>query len=281
MMRVDLHCHSRFSAHPSEWFLQRIGARESYTEIEMLYSQAKSRGMTHVTVTDHNTIEGASLLVEAHPEDTFVSMEATAYFPEDGCKVHVLVYDIDQSQFEVIQEARTDIYKLREYLRREQIACSVAHATYSVNGRLSRETLEKLVLLFDVFEGINGARGVLHNRMLNNVLRSLTPEDVNRLQEKHGIEPWGERSWIKGLTAGSDDHAGLFIGRTHTVAPACTSVAEFMRCLKDKDTEIAGSHGSHKALAFATYKIAYDFSQEKTPSGVEGPLSMLSTIPRG
>ncbi|MFC1452090.1 glycosyltransferase [Verrucomicrobiota bacterium] len=278
MMRVDLHCHSRFSARPSEWFLQRIGARESYTEVEEVYRQAKARGMTHVTITDHNTIEGASELVAAHPDDSFISVETTSYFPEDGCKVHILVFDIQPSQFEAIQQARPDIYKLRDYLRREQLACSVAHATYSVNGRLSRAALEKLVLLFDVFEGINGARGGLHNTTLSDILRSLTPDDISRLRQTHGIEPWGDQSWIKGLTAGSDDHAGLFIGKTHTSVSSCAEVKDFTRSLKRKETVVGGSHGGHKALAFAMYKITYDLSRDRAASDPKGLMGLMNSL---
>lgn len=29
MARADLHCHSVYSEHPSEWFLQRLGAAGS------------------------------------------------------------------------------------------------------------------------------------------------------------------------------------------------------------------------------------------------------------
>ena len=278
MMRVDCHCHTKYSAHPSDWFLQRIGTRESYTEVEELYQQAKSRGMTHVTITDHNTIDGALELVATHPEDTFISVEATAYFPEDGCKIHVLCYDITPDQFQIIQNARTDIYRLREYLKRENIACSVAHATYSVNGCLKQDTLEKLILLFDVFEGINGSRGDLHNSTLRSILRSLTPDDINRMLEKHEIEPWGERPWVKGMTAGSDDHAGLFIGRTFTTAHSCRNATDFARVMKAKNTEIGGSTGGHKALAFAMYKIACDFSRERAEAGGDGLVPFLSGL---
>lgn len=278
MMRVDMHCHSKFSAHPSEWFLQRIGTRESYTEVEALYRQAKARGMTHVTITDHNTIAGACELVALHPDDTFISVESTAYFPEDGCKVHVLIFDVTPAQFNTIQEARQDIYRLRDYLRQEHIACSVAHATYSVNGRLSRETIEKLLLLFDVFEGVNGARGRLHNTTLQSVLASLTADRIRRLQEKHGIVPWGPESWRKGLTAGSDDHAGLFVGRTYTECASCTGVRNFTRAVADKQTGIAGSQGDHKSLAFAIYKIAGDFSRHKADSGDRGFMSFISGL---
>jgi glycosyltransferase involved in cell wall biosynthesis len=278
MMRVDLHCHSKFSAHPSEWFLQRIGTRESYTEVESLYKQAKARGMTHVTITDHNTIEGARELAALHPEDTFISVEATAYFPEDGCKVHILIYDITPEQFDVVQEARDDIYQLRDYLRQECLACSVAHATYSVNGRLSQETIEKLLLLFDVFEGMNGARGKLHNNTLQNVLGSCTSAHLNRLHKKHGIEPWGMESWKKGVTAGSDDHAGLFVGRTYTESASAMTLKAFTEAIRAKQTVTAGSQGDHKALAFAIYKIARDFSRDRTQTGDRGFMGFISSL---
>lgn len=127
-VHVDLHVHTRHSRHPSEWLLQRIGASESYTPVETVYKMAKTQGNAFVTITDHNTIDGAVELCRMHPEDCFISTEATAYFPEDGCKVHILCYGITPAQFAAIQQARENIYNLRDYLRQAGIACSVAHA---------------------------------------------------------------------------------------------------------------------------------------------------------
>ena len=163
MSKVDLHVHSSYSEHPSDWFLQRLGAGESYTNPLFIYRTMKERGMDYVTITDHNRIDGALLLKKKYPEDVFVSVEATAYFPEDYCKVHILIYDIDERQFEIIEQKRTNIYELRDYLKEENIVHSVAHATYSVNGLLKFHHLEKLVLLFDVFESINGGRNPINN----------------------------------------------------------------------------------------------------------------------
>lgn len=267
MIKVDLHCHSTHSRHPSEWFLQRLGTQESYTEVEALYRLAKDRGMAYVTITDHNCIDGALALVEAHPDDTFVSVEITTYFPEDGCKVHVLAYGITPGQFGRIQQLRENIYELRDYLREQDIACSVAHATYAVNGRLTADTLEKLILLFDVFEGINGARAAFSNHAWVDLLQNLTPNDMARLYERHGIEPWGPDSWIKGFTGGSDDHAGLMIGETYTLTEDATA-PELLQRVKARETLAAGRHGDHKSLAFAIYKIAYDFSRARGRDGV-------------
>ena len=84
MIKIDMHVHSKYSEHPSDWFLQRLGAKESYTEPEHLYRTAKQRGMDYVTITDHNRIDGALLLKEKYPQDVLIGLEATTYFPENG-----------------------------------------------------------------------------------------------------------------------------------------------------------------------------------------------------
>lgn len=268
MIRVDMHLHTRYSKHPSEWFLQKIGARESYTDVERVYQIAKSRGMDFVTVTDHNTIDGALELTAAHPEDTFISCEFTSYFPENGCKVHILAYGITPAQFDVLNDLRTNIYEMREYLRSNNIACSVAHATYSVNGKMDMDTLEKLILLFDVFENINGARSASSNEPWCEALQRLMPGHIEELYQKHGIEPWGADSWIKGFTAGSDDHAGLFAGETWTRGDAA-GIDGFLRLVRARETYGEGKHGSHKSLAFSIYKIACDYFKDRS-SGERG-----------
>lgn len=96
MRKADLHVHSRHSEHPSEWFLQRIGAAESYADPEAVYAKAVTQGMDFVTLTDHNCVAGALVLQQAHPEQVFTGVETTTYFPEDGCKVHLLIYGLDE-----------------------------------------------------------------------------------------------------------------------------------------------------------------------------------------
>ncbi len=70
-MKVDLHVHSKFSKRPSQWILQKIGCPESFTEPTHLRDIAIRKGMSMVTITDHNTIEG--ILEIAHLPDTFIS----------------------------------------------------------------------------------------------------------------------------------------------------------------------------------------------------------------
>lgn len=274
MARVDLHCHSRFSDHPSEWFLQRIGAAESYTEPERVYADAKARGMKFVTLTDHNSITGAIQLKRAHPGDFIMGVETTTYFPQDRCKVHVLLWGFDEDQFDHIQDLRHDIYRLRDYIREQRIAHSVAHASFAVNDRLRVEHLEQLMVLFDNFEVLNGARTKRQNELLRHILDSLTPARMAVLCREYRLEPFGESSWDKGLTGGSDDHAGLFIGRCWTEASA-ESPEAFLEALRSHKTRAAGRHNDYRSLAFSIYKIACDHSRDGRAPATRALLSAL------
>jgi len=275
MARVDLHVHSKYSNRPSEWFLQRLGASESYTEPEAIYRIARSRGMTFVTITDHNCMRASLELVDRYPDHCFSGVEVTSYFPEDGCKIHLLVFGLDQDQFMVIQTLRKNIYQLRDYLRDEELACVVAHATYSINNRLTLDHLEKLILLFNHFEGRNGSRSSLHNDVLARVLRGLTAADIMRLQTKHGLTTWGKTPWQKGLTGGSDDHAGFFVAKTCTEALAATP-QEFLAQLKTGRMRPQGRQNDFQGLTFAIYKIAYDFSQQHNTPFCHSTVSELT-----
>ncbi len=271
MANVDLHVHSRYSDRPSEWFLQRLGASLSYTEPEFVYDTAKERGMSFVTLTDHNTIDG-SLELASKYKDAFTGAEITTYFPEDRCKIHLAIWGMTADQFDEIQDIRQDIYELRDYLREHQITYSVAHALYSINNKLSREHIEKLILLFDIFEIINGGMNEYVNNTWYATLKSLTPERMDELAQKYSIQPWGEKSWIKGFTGASDDHAGIFIGKTYTMASA-TTMDGFLEQVRRKKGIAKGRSNDYQSLAFTLYKIAHDFSKHqrstinRTPTG--------------
>lgn len=275
MAKADMHVHSSYSEHPSTWFLQRLGTRESYVDPETVYRRAKEMGMDFVTITDHNCIEGSLMLKERHPEDVFTGVEVTTYFPEDGRKVHVLVYGLDGKQFAEIDKARTDIYRLRDCLKSQGAAHAVAHATFSINGPMTLEHVERLMLLFDSFEGINGSRNRFNNEIMIRVLSSLTPAVMHDLCRTYRIEPFGDRSWEKGIVGGSDDHSGLFIGKAHTIAEDVHSPGDFVECVRRKATSAGGRHNDYRALAFAIYKVAYDFSKSRSTSPAS---SIFSTI---
>ena len=267
-----------FSAHPSEWFLQRVGTRESYTTPEQVYTSAKGMGMDFVTLTDHNQIDGVMLLKERYPADVFTGVEITTYFPEDHCKIHVLVYGFTAGQFQDMESLRSDIYQLREFIYRQNLAHSVAHATFNINKKLDISHIERLFLLFNYFEAFNGARTKGANTGFAGILESLEPGTIGDLYRKYRIEPYGENPWKKGLTGGSDDHAGMFIGETYTSVPSAFSSEDFLRKLWEKQSVPGGRHNSFQGLALTIYKIAYDFSKNKSTGLPKSLLGMINGL---
>jgi glycosyltransferase involved in cell wall biosynthesis/predicted metal-dependent phosphoesterase TrpH len=259
--RADLHIHSRYSDRPSEWFLRRIGAPESYVRPAEIYQSCRNAGMDFVTIADHNCIRGALEIAE-YP-GTFLSAEMTTYFPEDGCKIHCLVIGITEEWFRDLQQARENIYDFRKLLHDKNILYSVAHPLFRVNDRLGVEHFEKMLLLFNRFEGINGSRDQRACAMANAVFEHLTPEFIAQLAERHEIEPAGPEPWKKILTGGSDDHSGLFHASAHTVTPHAATVFDFLEHLRAGRCEPGGHGGSSLRLADSLYQIAYSFYTDR------------------
>src|SRR5688572_17584815 len=95
--RVDLHCHSDASNKAAEVVLNAISCPECYSDPLDVHGQAKRRGMDFVAITDHDTIDGVMSLRQKK-DDVLVGEEVTCWFPEDDCKLHLLVYGITPEQ---------------------------------------------------------------------------------------------------------------------------------------------------------------------------------------
>jgi glycosyltransferase involved in cell wall biosynthesis len=259
-MRIDLHVHSKHSKRPSQWILKKIDCPESFTEPLQLYDIAKRRGMTHVTITDHNSIGGA--LEIAHLPGTFISEEVTSYFPEDGCKLHVLALDISEAQHSEIQTCRKDIFELTAYFHQENIFNVIAHPLYAVNDRLTPDHFERLLLLFENFE-LNGARNSRENQTLRAILNGLTTDAIQRLSEKHGIPPMFENPHQKRLFGGSDDHSSLNIARTFTEFIGAHDADTSLSAIAGGRVAVHATAPSPQTMAHNLYSIAWQFFRNK------------------
>ncbi len=271
-MKADLHVHSRHSTRPSQWFLQKIGCPESFTDPLQLYHIARRRGMDLVTITDHNKIDGA--LEIAHLSGSFVSEEITAYFPEDGCKIHVLAYRISEAQHAEIQKIRENVYDLVHYLIRAEVPHALAHPFFAVNDRLTPAHFEKLLLLFRTFE-LNGDSNPESNRCLERVLSALTPRAIERLANDHGLAPLWPESWRKQVIGGSDDHSSLNICRNYTEVEGAAGVAEFFEGIAAGRVRVVQRPSSPQTIAHHLYSIAYQFYRQKLGLSREVPQHFL------
>ena len=260
MSKCDLHIHSRYSARSEEWLFRRLDFPDSYTDPRELYGELLKLGMDYVTITDHDTIEGC-LQISNLPH-TFVSEQVTTYFPQDQCKIHVLVWGISEAQHRDIERARDNIFELQRYLHTSQIAHAVAHPFYSINGKLEASHLERLILLFKHFEGINGLRDALLSELAQRLFGSLTSEKIDKLAEKHNLAPTHAEPWKKILIGGSDDHGGMFIASAFTETPPADSVQQFLEHVRAGNCSAHGQGGTPLALSHGFYNTVACFIQD-------------------
>ena len=133
--RVDLHCHSTASELSKLGVQRALGLPECATPPEEVYELAKRRGMDFVTITDHDTIDGALALADR--PDVFVSEELTAWFKGEPQAVHVLCYGITRADHDWLQAHADDVEQVAEYLHDHEIACALAHPFYAVEAPLT------------------------------------------------------------------------------------------------------------------------------------------------
>lgn len=263
LAKADLHVHSKHSNQPAEWYLRQLGAPECFTEPLEIYRRCQARGMDFVTISDHDTIAGA--LEIQHLPGTFLSSEVTVEFPEDGCEIHLLVAGLGEAEHRDLQELRRNVYEVRDYVRERGIVHSVAHPLFRVNDRLTLEQVEKLIVLFDRFEALNGMHDRRANGMVRAVFGSLTPEIVFDLAARHRLEPFGPEPWVKSFTGGSDDHGGLYPATTWTETPDAATVADFFAHLHAGRSEPGGATGSSARLVQSLYVISHEFYRRQFP----------------
>lgn len=273
---ADLHVHSKYSDRPSEWILRRIGSPESFTEPLEVYRKCIERGMKFVTISDHNRIDGA--LAIAHLPNTFISSELTTYFPDEGAKVHFLVTGVTEAQFAICNELRTNIYDLRRYIIDEDICHSVAHPLFRPNDRLSPDHIEKLMVLFNRFEQINGTRDGRASEMVKAIFGGISPELIDKLADKHGIEPVGPAPWNKTFTGGSDDHGGVYIASAYTTTPDCETVEKYLDFIRNGNHEPGGGSGNSIMLAHSFYHIAYSYYKRRLLNNDSAQSSLIATL---
>ncbi len=256
-----MHCHSTASQLSRLGVQRSLGLPECATPPEEVYELAKRRGMDFVTITDHDTIAGC-LELEGRP-DCFVSEELTARFAGEPQAVLILCYGITPGDHEWLQAHSGDVEACAAYLHENGIACALAHPFFNVAAPLTRRHRRRLSELFPIWEVRNGSRAAELNM----------PAAV--YIETHGGVGIG----------GSDDHAGVDIGRTYTEVPAAKTPEELLQHLRRGDAEAGGEQGSaakwtHAAMALATRALVLGVTDGSADASVPNPTAVLKMAER-
>ncbi len=238
-----MHCHSTASQVSKLGVQRALGLPECATPPEEVYALAKRRGMDFVTITDHDTIDG--VLEIADRPDVFVSEELTAWFRGEPQAVHVLCYGITAEDHEWLQTNSGDVELCAMYLYDREIACALAHPYYAVGAPLTARHRRRLAELLDIWETRNGARARELNRPAAMYVATLDGTGIG----------------------GSDDHAGIDIGRTWTEAPDAATPAEFLAHMRAGRVSAHGKQGSaakwaHAAIALAARSLGHNTDED-------------------
>jgi glycosyltransferase involved in cell wall biosynthesis len=290
---VDLHIHSHASNVTDYYTANLLGIPESYSDPLETYHELRRQGMSLVTLTDHNSIDGVRELLDAGLPGVFVSAEMTATFPGDGCNVHVTVANVTEEQFADVLRLRANLFEMVAYLDAQiaaeegapaanRIAYFMTHPLmstqnrpYGREGALSVRHIEKAFLLFDCIEVRNGTRTRALNELTHRLVDSLGPSTIGRLAEKHGLPPKGATPWLKAVVGGSDDHGGLNQGRTWTEFPVPAdrpaTPNDLVDAIRRRETRPGGAHGGPIALAHAMAKLFYERSGARRREGSRPP----------
>ncbi|MBN2370334.1 MAG: PHP domain-containing protein [Vicinamibacteria bacterium] len=236
-MKCDLHVHSMRSGRVNLPILRRLGL-ECYTPPREVYDLALSRGMDLVTISDHDTIDGA--LEIAHLPGVFISEEVTVGLP-GGRAIHVGALDIAECQHQRIAERRNDAEAFFAYCAEERIPLAFNHPFSLSLGPRTEEDFDLALARVDLIETHNGGMPIATNVFARATCRSC------------GM----------GAVGGSDAHTRQAIGRAWTEVPGARTKQEYLSGLRRGWTVPSGESGNYARLTrdvisvvFAGYRYA-------------------------
>ena len=251
-MRCDLHVHTTGSGMCNTPGLTRI-CKESYNQPLDVYHLSKQRGMTIVTVTDHDSIDAAETLRKF--PDFFLSEEVTVRMPS-GTEMHLGVYAISERDHIEIQRRRNDFISLLMYLTERKLFFSVNHVFSGLTGTRRAEDFDWFASYVPAFEVRNGQMWKESNRNAELLAGKLRKIPI----------------------AGSDSHTLDGVARTFTEVSGARTVEEFFLGLRNGRGAIQGENGSYAKLTADIFRFAGFLVSEKSWAVALLPLTFLIPI---
>jgi predicted metal-dependent phosphoesterase TrpH len=246
-MKLDAHVHTHYSGNTTIYPISKI-VRESYNTPEKLYRLAKARGMDLVTITDHDSINGA--LTIADRNDVIIGCEVTAVFPENREEAHIGVLGIDEEQHREIQRLRHNVHELLPYLKQQDIFCTLNHLASLSAGRLTAAQIASMIPWLSAIETRNGTRLPSQNRT------------AAALAQGYG----------KVTVGGSDSHTYRGIGYTYMECENARNREEFIAELRRGNVRVGGAQGWYFTLTGDIFRLTAAFYAENVVKLIKKPL---------
>jgi len=219
VLKIDLHCHDHNSDVPDELIGRILDVPETWLPSKNLINNLKRSDCEAFTITNHNNARSCYALQEKG-FDVLTAAEFSCFVPDFGTGIHVLTYGFTPEQEKKLEKLRKNIYHFQEYARSCDIPTIWAHPLYhyAKKENLPQDFFEKMLLIFERFEMLNGQRDTWQNLLVKEWIEQTTPEKIDEYAVKFGINPsnFCADPYRKSLSGGSDCHFGIFAGMTGT-----------------------------------------------------------------
>lgn len=216
---MDMHCHDYNSDVPDELLGRILNVPETWLPTKDLLETLTHHGCNTYTITNHNNARSC-FEQKALGEDVLAAAEFSCMVPDFQIGIHVLTYGFTQEQEKDLNKLRSNLYSFLDYTHRHNIPTVWAHPLYHYTVKVmpSMDFFNKMALIFERFEVINGQRDTWQNMLVKVWIESLTPERIDELAKQTGIDParYCHNPYRKTMTGGSDSHMGIFAGLAGT-----------------------------------------------------------------
>ena len=219
VFKIDLHCHDHNSNVPDELLGRILNVPETWLPTDQLISTLKKHGMDAFTITNHNDARSCFELLDKG-FDVLAGAEFSCTVPDHHIGIHVLTYGFSPEQEAKLNKLRKNIYAFLDYTLVNDLPTIWAHPLYHYKkaGNPSFDFFNKMALLFERFEVLNGQRDTWQNMLVKQWIEDMDEEKIFELSQKHGIEAgrYCRHPYKKNMSGGSDSHMGIFSGLTGT-----------------------------------------------------------------
>ncbi|MDR0574943.1 MAG: glycosyltransferase [Tannerella sp.] len=262
-LKIDLHCHDCNSDVPDELIGRILRVPETWLPGERLMEELKINRCNAFTVTNHNNARSCYALQDKG-FDVLTAAEFSCFAPDFEIGIHVLAYGFTPEQEVRLEKSRKNLYAFLHYARQYDIPVIWAHPLYhySVKKTIPQDFFNKMLLLFERFETLNGQRDTWQNMLVKEWIGSVTEDTINGYARKYGINlsEYCADPYRKVLTGGSDSHMGIFAGLTgsYLYVPGLkerlrteSSSALALEAIRKGDIAPYGSHQNAEKLTIA------------------------------
>ena len=217
VLKIDLHCHDYNSDVPDELIGRILRVPETWLSSERLMQELAKNGCNALTITNHNNARSC-YIQQDKGVDVLTAAEFSCWVPDFEIGIHVLTYGFTPEQEVKLNKLRRNVYSFQEYARQHHIPTIWAHPLYhyAVKKMPPKSFFDKMALIFERFETLNGQRDTWQNMLVKEWIGGIDRDMIDRSAKEFGIDPsvYCVNPYRKSLSGGSDSHMGIFAGLT-------------------------------------------------------------------